>query len=57
MDAPGYNPFPTGSRVEVWWPGDRRWYVAQVTGTRIELHKIKGAMGVAGEAGGEPSGG
>ena len=43
MDARGYNPFPIGSRVEVWWAGDRRWYVAQVTDTRIELHKIKGA--------------
>jgi hypothetical protein len=20
MNAPDYNPFPTGSRVDVWWP-------------------------------------
>jgi hypothetical protein len=43
MDAPGFNPFPTGSHVEVWWAGDRQWYAAKVTDTRIELHKVKGA--------------
>ena len=43
MDAADYNPFPTGSRVEVWWTGDRQWYAARVTDTRIELHKVKGA--------------
>ena len=41
MDAPGYNPFPTGSRIEIWWPGDKIWYTARVTGTRIELHKVR----------------
>eukprot|EP00966_Prymnesium_polylepis_P236078 5459800-Prymnesium_polylepis.1 len=44
MDAPEYNPFPTGSRIQVWWSGDRQWYAARVTDTRIELHKIKGAQ-------------
>ena len=44
MDAPDYNPFPVGSRVEVWWTGDKMWYAARVTDARIELHKIKGAM-------------
>jgi len=44
MDAPDCNPFPNGSRVEVWWPGDWQWYVARVVDTRIELHKIKGAQ-------------
>ena len=45
IDDSRYNPYmyPTGSRVEVWWPGDQQWYVAKVTDTRIEAHKIKGA--------------
>ena len=43
MDTPDCNPFPTGSFVEVWWPGDRQWYAAKVKDTRIELHKVKGA--------------
>ena len=43
MDAPDYNPFPSGARIEVWWPGDKQWFAAQVTDTRIEEHKIKGA--------------
>ena len=43
MDAPDYNPFPTGSSILVWWPGDKMWYGAKVTDTRIELHKVKGA--------------
>ena len=43
MDAADYNPFPTGSNVDVWWPGDKMWYAAKVTDTRIELHKVKGA--------------
>ena len=42
MDAPDYNPFPSGANIEVWWPGDKQWFAAQVTNTRIEHHKIKG---------------
>eukprot|EP00966_Prymnesium_polylepis_P019015 438317-Prymnesium_polylepis.1 len=42
--ASDFNPFPTGANVEVWWTGDKMWYSARVTDTRIELHKIKGAM-------------
>ena len=42
MNAPGHNPFPTGSYVEVWWPGERQWYAAHVADTRIELHKVMG---------------
>ena len=44
MNASDYNPFPTGSRVEIWWPGDKMWYIARVTDTRIEMHKVKGAI-------------
>ena len=44
MDAPDFNPFPTGARVDVWWTGYKEWYTALVTDTRIELHKIKGAL-------------
>ena len=33
---------PAGSRVDVWWPGDRAWYEADVIETRTEPHKIKG---------------
>ena len=44
MEDPGNNPFPTGSHIEVWWPGNRQYFAAQVTDTRIEEHKIKGAM-------------
>ena len=44
MYAPDYNPFPTGSRVDVWWTFHKEWYTALVTKTRIELHKIKGLM-------------
>ena len=43
MDAPDLNPFPTGSFVDIWWTGDKMWYTARVTDTRIEMHKIKGA--------------
>ena len=44
MDAAGYNPFPAGSRVDVWWTGHKEWYTALVTKTRIELHRVKGLM-------------
>jgi hypothetical protein len=43
MDAPDYNPFPTGSSVDVLWTGEKIWYAANVTDTRMALHKIKGA--------------
>ena len=43
MHAPDYNPFPAGSRVEVWWASDKMWYSAKVSDTRIELHKTRGA--------------
>ena len=36
------NPFPKGSRVEVWWTGERQWYIATVTDTRLEPHRVKG---------------
>ena len=42
MDAPGCNPYPTGSRIEVYWPGDRQWFGAKVTDTRITSYKIRG---------------
>ena len=41
--------FPAGSRVDVWWPGDRAWYEADVVETRTEPHKIKGTRVLARE--------
>ena len=41
--------FPAGSRVDVWWPGDRAWYEADVIETRTEPHKIKGSRVLARE--------
>lgn len=35
------DPFNTGSRVDVWWPGDSCWYVAVVLTTRTTWHTIK----------------
>ena len=34
------DPFPVGERVEVWWPGDGRWYIASVLKTRTASHRI-----------------
>eukprot|EP00966_Prymnesium_polylepis_P267076 6170135-Prymnesium_polylepis.1 len=34
------DPFPTGTRVDVWWPGDKRWYRASVLKTRTAWHSI-----------------
>ena len=34
--------YPTGSRVDVWWPGDEEWYTATVLKTRTEPHTIDG---------------
>ncbi|MDC0525364.1 hypothetical protein OAO87_00100 [bacterium] len=36
------DPFPTGSRVEVWWNGDKAFYRATVLKTRTNVHKIQG---------------
>ena len=41
--------FPAASRVDVWWPGDRAWYEADVVETRTEPHKIKGTRVLARE--------
>ena len=35
------DPFPTGTRVDVWWPGDKRWYRASVLKTRTAWHSIQ----------------
>ena len=32
------DPFPTGTHIEVWWPGDNCWYVATVLKTRTAWH-------------------
>ena len=37
------DPFPAGSRVEVWWPGDACYYTAMVLKTRAAWHSIKRA--------------
>jgi hypothetical protein len=34
--------YPTGSRVDVWWAGDKEWYTASVLKTRTEPHTIDG---------------
>ena len=41
MDA---DRFPTGSRVEVYWPGDEEWFAAAVLKTRTMSHNIDGAQ-------------
>ena len=41
MGSLGYDRYPTGSRVEVWWPGDKKWYLAEVTETRTQLRTIR----------------
>lgn len=38
-----YDLYPESSHVEVYWPGDKAWYAAEVTETRIKDHKLKGA--------------
>ena len=35
------DPFPTGARVEVWWPGDKCYYTATVLTSRTASHSIK----------------
>ena len=39
-----YDRHPAGSRVKIFWPGDKEWYIAAVTDTRIKLHKVKTAQ-------------
>ena len=41
-NALDYDKFPTETRVEVWGSGERQWFAATVTGSRTELHKVKG---------------
>ena len=38
------DPFPRGSRVEVWWKGDKAFYRATVLTTRTSWHKIQGVQ-------------
>ena len=35
--------YPTGSRVDVWWPDDEEWYAATVLKTRTMSHTVDGA--------------
>ena len=35
------DPFPIGSRAEVWWSGESRWFIATVLTTRAVWHSIK----------------
>lgn len=35
------DPFPIGTRMQVWWPGDSSYYIATVLKTRVALHIIK----------------
>ena len=46
MDADRY---PADSRVDVWWPGDEKWYSATVLKTRTASHTIEGAKTVCRE--------
>ena len=39
--------YPTGSRVDVWWPGDEEWYTASVLKTRTEPHTIDGTKALS----------
>ena len=41
--------YPTGSRVDVWWPGDEEWYTASVLKTRTESHTIEGTKALCRE--------
>ena len=41
MDADRY---PAGSRVDVWWPGDEKWYTAMVLKTRAMPYTIDGGQ-------------
>ena len=41
--------YPTGSRVDVWWPGDEEWYTATVLKTRTEPHTIDGTKARCGD--------
>ena len=36
-----HDRYPTGSRVDIYWPGERQWFTAQVTDTRTEVHTVK----------------
>lgn len=38
------DPFPRGSRVEVYWKDDKVWYRATVLTTRTNWHKIQGVQ-------------
>lgn len=40
-DPLDYDRYPAGSRVDVWWPGERQWFTAKVTETRTEVHTVK----------------
>ena len=40
-DDLAYDRYPTGSRVKVYWPGEKQWYIAAVTSTRTEIHKVR----------------
>ena len=37
------DPYPSGSLVDIWWPGDRQWYSATVLTTRVMEHGAKGS--------------
>ena len=41
--------YPTGSRVDVWWPGDKEWYTASVLKTRTVPHTIDGTKALCRE--------
>ena len=34
--------YPSGSHVDVWWCGDKQWFLAKVTDTRTSVRTIKG---------------
>lgn len=35
------DPFPAGSRIDVWWPGESRWFTATVLTTRTAWHSVR----------------
>ena len=41
-NALDYDKFPAGTRVQVWWSGDRQWFTATVSVSRTVKHKVKG---------------
>jgi hypothetical protein len=43
-DDLAYDRYPTGSRVKVYWPGEKQWYIAAVTSTRTEIHRVRKAQ-------------